>query len=73
MGLWIFSTSWVKIMIKKILGYALLLTALGIVYLVVYELSGVWELPLISYCATVIVLAVFEVIEFRKNKEKENV
>lgn len=58
-------------MIKRLIEYGLFLTALAIVYWYVYELSGVWELPLISYCATVIVLAVFEVIEFRNDKKEK--
>lgn len=58
-------------MIKKLIEYGLFLTALAIVYWYVYELSGVWKLPLISYVGTILVLAVFEVIEYKKNKEED--
>ena len=58
--------------VKTIIRQALLVGVLGVLYYGIYWYSGVWEIPMIGFVGTLSALGVFDLIEYRKEKDEEN-
>lgn len=60
-----------KNVVKTIIRQALLVGVLGVLYYGIYWYSGVWEIPIVGFSATLLVLGSCEVVEYRQEKEKD--
>lgn len=57
--------------VKAITRRALLVGVLGVLYYGIYWYSGVWEIPMIGFVGTVLSLGLFDLIEYRSERQQE--
>ena len=57
--------------VKAITRRALLAGVLGVVYYIIYWYSGVLEIPMIGFVGTVLSLGLFDLMEYKSEKNKE--
>ena len=57
--------------VNAITRRALLVGVLGVAYYGIYWYSGVLEIPIIGFVGTILSLGVFDLIEYRKEKDEE--
>ena len=57
--------------LKTIIRQAIFVGVLGVFYYGIYWYSGVWEIPMLGFVGTVLTLGVFDLIEYRKEKDED--
>lgn len=57
--------------VNAITRRALLVGVLGVVYYVIYWYSGVLKIPMIGFVGTVLLLGLFDLMEYKSEKSKE--